>query len=193
MSSLEAPAQSQFVVRLFVTYVSVMALSTLVARGLVEVLGGPSGTTEGLVLPPAFLYSSVLLIVGSMFLHRAITQVRIERQKPFRQALVISLIAGALFVAFQTYGLWYLLKASQPARNAETGVIGFAFVFAILHAFHFTVAMMFLVFVTLKSFQDRYDHEYYFGVSVCTWFWHGLGIVWVAILMVFFFSIRHPQ
>ena len=61
--------------------------------------------------------------------------------------------------------------------------------FAVLHVLHFTVAMMFLVYVMLRSFQDRYDHEYYFGVTVCTWFWHVLGIVWVAILLVFYFVV----
>lgn len=192
MSSSQ-PEQGRFALYLFATYVAVIGISTMIARGLVLVLGPPGTTSENLVLPPAFLHCSILLIAGSALLHRAVGQVRIERQKPFRQALILSLIVGTLFVAFQTYGLWYLLKAAAPVSHTETGVHSFAFVFAILHGFHFTVAMMFLVFVTLRSFQDRYDHEYYFGVTVCTWFWHILGIVWAAILMVFFFSIRHPS
>ena len=193
MSYSPASGQSRFALRLFGTYLVVVTVSSMIARGLAVVLGGPDESTSRLVLPPAFLYSSVFLILGSAFMHRALSQVKIERQKPFRQALVVSLVVGILFVGCQSYALWYLLKGSSPAEHTETGAGGFAFVLAVLHALHFTVALMFLVFVTLRSFQDRYDHEYYFGVTVCTWFWHLLGIVWAAIMLLFFFVVRHPQ
>jgi heme/copper-type cytochrome/quinol oxidase subunit 3 len=189
MSYSPASGQSQFALKLFGTYLAVVVVSSVLARGLVSVLGGPLEQSTQLVLPPVFLYSSVLLIVGSAMMHRAVSQVKIERQKPFRQSLVLALIAGTLFVGSQSYGLWYLLKGATPAAHTETGAQGFAFVFAVLHVLHFTVAMMFLVYVMLRSFQDRYDHEYYFGVTVCTWFWHVLGIVWVAILLVFYFVV----
>jgi hypothetical protein len=42
--------------------------------------------------------------------------------------------------------------------------------------------------VTLGALADRYDHEYFWGVSLCAWFWHALGIVWVCILIVFVIS-----
>ena len=62
-----------------------------------------------------------------------------------------------------------------------------AFVLALasLHAMHVIVATLFLSLVTVRTFAERYDHEYYWGVSVVAWFWHGLGIVWLAILAVF--------
>lgn len=192
MSYSPTSGQSQFVLKLFATYATLVAVASGLARGLVILLGAPD-PTEHINLPPAFLYSSILLVLGSAFLHRSIVNVRLERQKPFRQSLVLSLAIGTLFVAFQSYGLWYLLKSAQPEQTGETGVHVFVFVFAGLHALHFTVAMMFLVFVTLRSFIDRYDHEYYWGVTVCSWFWHVLGIVWVAILVVFFFAVEHPQ
>ena len=47
------------------------------------------------------------------------------------------------------------------------------------------MALLFVVFVTVNGFADRYDHEYYFGVRVCTAFWHILCVVWLAILGVF--------
>ncbi len=181
---------SEFARRLFIVYAAVVGCAAGIGWCLIPILGAPN-QHEKLILPPAFAGSSLLLVLGSGFLHRAVVNVRLERQKPFRTSLVSSLIAGTLFVAIQSYGLWYVLKAATPTAHGETGVHGFVFVFAILHGFHFTVAMMFLVFVTLKSFIDRYDHEYYWGVTVCAWFWHVLGIVWVAILLVFFFAIRH--
>lgn len=192
MSYSPASGQSQFALRLFGTYLAVVLVSSLIARGLVLVLGAPESVSAGLVMPKAFLFSTIFLVAGSAFMHRALSQVKIERQKPFRRALIGSLVVGTLFVGFQSYALWFLLKGSTPSEYSETSGQGFAFVFAVLHVLHFTVAMMFLVFVTLRSLQDRYDHEYYFGVLVCTWFWHVLGIVWAVILLVFYFVVQQP-
>lgn len=193
MSYSPASGQSQFALRLFGTYIAVVAVASLIAKVLIVLLGAPTGASSEFTLPSAFLFSTVFLVLGSAFMHRALSQVKLERQKPFRKALVSSLIVGTLFVGFQGYALWYLFQGSSPSEYSETSGQGFAFVFAVLHVLHFTVAMMFLVFVTLRSLQDRYDHEYYFGVLVCTWFWHALGIVWAAILLVFFFVVQHPR
>ena len=56
---------------------------------------------------------------------------------------------------------------------------------AALHGMHFVVAVLFLSYVTVRALADRYDHEYYWGVSVAAWFWHALGVVWIGILAVF--------
>jgi heme/copper-type cytochrome/quinol oxidase subunit 3 len=53
-----------------------------------------------------------------------------------------------------------------------------------LHGMHFVVALLFLCHITVQAMADRYDHEYYWGVTVCAWFWHALGVAWVAILFV---------
>ncbi len=44
------------------------------------------------------------------------------------------------------------------------------------------VAVLVLVYVIVQGLSNRYDHEYYWGVVVCTYFWHALGWVWLCIL-----------
>lgn len=131
----------------------------------------------------AFGGSSILLFVGSGCLWRAVESVRRERQARFRLWLVRALTAGTLFVGVQTFALSRLIR-QQPAAEAETGAAAFAAVFATLHGIHFVVALLFLCYVTVQALADRYDHEYYWGVTVCTYFWHALGLAWIAILFV---------
>jgi len=118
--------------------------------------------------------------------HRAVGAVRREKQRRFRRRLLIALIAGVGFVAVQSYGLWCLF-GSQPrtAEAASTGPQAFVFVLTVLHGMHVSIALMFLTFVYLKSLINRYDHEYHWGVTFCGWFWHALGMVWLAIVFVF--------
>ncbi|MBT6154460.1 MAG: hypothetical protein HOL01_24135 [Planctomycetaceae bacterium] len=134
--------------------------------------------------PAAFYFSTLLLVSGSVLLHRATWEVRRERQPTFRRALLAALVVGVLFIAVQSFGLWCLFGQQRPAEVA-TGAGAFVFVFSFLHGLHFVLAMLFLVFVTVRALVGRYDHEYYWGVLVCGYFWHALGVLWLVILAVF--------
>lgn len=131
----------------------------------------------------AFGLSTCLLLSGSGCLYRAVESVRREKQRRFRMWLMLGLVAGTLFVAVQTYALTRLIR-QQPPDEAATGAAAFVAVFATLHGMHFVVALLFLVYVTVQALADRYDHEYFWGVTICAWFWHALGIAWLAILFV---------
>ena len=145
----------------------------------------PSPIAAGrVVFPAAFWMTTLLLALGSGLLQNAVHCVRIERQKPFRRSLVLAVVAGTLFVGLQFYGLECLIR-NQVAEEAQTGANLFIVVIGVLHAMHFSLALLFLVWVTLNALADRYDHEYSWGVAPCAWFWHGLGIVWLCILVVF--------
>lgn len=176
------PSRSEFALRF--AFVSALLLS--LAGGLAAVLLRvfPVATKQAPpIYPPAFLISTVLLLIGSVSLWLAYGQVRRERQKAFRRYLLISLAAGTLFVASQTYALTSLIHQQRP-EDVELGASAYIVVMASLHAMHFIVAMLFLVFVTVRAFADRYDHEYYWGVTICAWFWHVLGVVWLVVLAV---------
>ncbi len=137
-------------------------------------------------LPGAFWVSTGFLFSSSLLQHWAIQAVRRERQHKFRRDLLLALLAGVGFAAVQSYGLWCLLQTqSRTTLATSTGPEAFAFVLAVLHGMHVSIAMMFLTFVYLKSKSDRYDHEYYWGVTVCAYFWHALGLAWLAIVVVF--------
>ena len=173
--------KSEFALRLFAAAVAAFALAGGLGFGLVRLFGRP---IEGGLLPPAFLASTLLLAAGSACLHGGVGKVRRERQRPFRGLLLAGLAAGTAFVGVQSYSLWWMLKYREPEQMAA-GVTAFLFVTVFLHAMHFAVALLFLVYVALQAHVDRYDHEYYWGVVVCGWFWHALGVVWLVILGVF--------
>ena len=142
--------------------------------------------------PRAFLVSTGLLFIGSISLSRACLFVRHERQRPFRRHLLLSLAAGTLFVTTQTYALTWLIR-QQSGSDVQVGALAYVAVMAALHAMHFFIALLFLVFVTVRAFADRYDHEYYWGVTICTWFWHILGVVWLVVLVVIAITSLTPD
>lgn len=140
-----------------------------------------SGWDPGRVRGPAFGVSSLLLFGCSLQLAQAQGAVNREKQQQFRRHLARAVGCSAAFLTVQSVGLWSLLQL-QRAENVATGSLGFIIAFTGLHALHVTVAVLCLLFVTLQAQRHRYDHEYSWGVTFCGWFWHALGVVWVAIL-----------
>jgi cytochrome c oxidase subunit 3 len=181
-------SQGDFVLRVSAVYLGAVICAAAIAMVLCQVFGLPTSSSE-IRLPLAFHVSTLVLLAGSWQLHQATSFVRVEKQAPFRRSLMLSLATGTLFVGIQGYGIWCLTSSYPQNLDTQTNAHGFIFVFVALHAMHFSVAMMFLVFVTLRGMLDRYDHEYYWGVTVCEWFWHILGIVWLAILTVFAIAV----
>lgn len=155
----------------------------LVAAGGLQWIPAPRTSREAM-FPPVFWLTSALLVAGSWCLHRAVGYVKREKQREFRRLLFGALVLGVLFVGLQACGL-KLMISHQQVGEAQTGSNAFLTVLSGLHAMHFTVALWWLLWVLLCAAEDRYDHEYYWGVSACGWFWHVLGIVWGVVLAVF--------
>jgi cytochrome c oxidase subunit III len=177
----------RFVLRLFILtaglFASAAALAYLLTRMFL-----PPRISGAFIVPTAFGFSSLLLILCSVELGRAQSFVQRERQRPFRRSLLWALAFGTAFVGVQAFGLWCIVHNLQPDRNAgeaELGPTAAVLGAAVLHCLHVIVALMVLSYVTLQGFSDRYDHEYSFGVSVCAWFWHILGALWIFILGVY--------
>lgn len=143
----------------------------------------PPVREPGQRFPPLFGASTVALWLGSWTLSRAVESVRRERQVAFRRFLLWSLCWGTLFVALQCVALQWLLRTQIP-DEVQTGDRAFVGVAATLHALHFLVAILFLIFILLQAHLERYDHEYFWGVWVCAWFWHLLGVAWLVVLGV---------
>lgn len=169
--------------------VCVFSLSTGLALLLMR-LFGRQHTNGDIFFPWAFAISTPVLFSGSATLHLALRAIRQEQQRLFRKWMLISLGSAILFVGAQFYGLWTMFPAVRRPGEAELGVTAFLFTAAALHVAHFFVATLFVCYATVQGFMGRYDHEYYWGVKVCAWFWHALGAIWIVVLAVFTIVIR---
>lgn len=152
---------------------AVLAVGVFVAA----VLGIP-GRRE---LPGVFLLSTALLAVVSAGLAKAEEFAKRERQARLRQALLVCLAAALAFLVAQALALDGLVEEIAPNESA-TGPTAFIFVAVALHGLHVAAGVLWLIYVTLRGFAGRYDHESRLGLTLCAWCWHALGVVWMVIL-----------
>jgi heme/copper-type cytochrome/quinol oxidase subunit 3 len=180
-------------VRFILAVGAVYAAAAGIAFLLIRYLPSSQPADEAM-FPGVFWISTALLGAGSIVLQRGVGYVRREKQTQFRRSLLAALVLGTAFVGVQICGLASLVRHQNPSE-VETGANAFLTMISALHAMHLTLAMLLLVWITLGALADRYDHEYYWGVTVCAWFWHALGIVWGMILVVFLIAtgIKGPR
>lgn len=177
------PGRANLTIRFILVASAVYATAGGLAYLMSHLLPAPPSNAEA-ILPPVFWITTGLLVAGSFALQRGVHYVRREKQTPFRRSLLAALVLGVMFVGMQGYGLRCLVRHQNPAE-VQTGSNAFLTMLAALHAMHFTLALLLLVWVTQSALADRYDHEYHWGVTICACFWHALGIVWFMILVVF--------
>ena len=177
---MTAPQRSDSALRFFAVSAALL-VAALTVSSVLHAVAPAVDRREPTRFHPAFAATTLLLFGGSVALSRAVAFVRRERQRPFRRSLMGALLCGTLFVGIQSFALSMLIR-QQPAEDMPTGAGAFVAVIASLHAMHCVVALLCLVYVTVQAFANRYDHEYYWGVTVCAWFWHVLGVAWCAVL-----------
>ncbi|RMG35605.1 MAG: hypothetical protein D6725_12245 [Planctomycetota bacterium] len=183
----ERVVTARFALAFFVLAAAVFGLAGLLAWGLVW-LWPQTGDAGRFRFPPAFFWTTLLLAAVSGWLEAARDAVRRERQELLRVRLALALFCATAFCGGQTFGIRTLILSHRP-EDTVLGLNAFVVALTAMHALHVSVAVLFLVFVTLQAWRGRYDHEYYFGVVVCAWFWHVLAIAWGFVLVIFLMGL----
>ena len=144
-----------------------------------------SRSYETLKVPTTFWASTILLVVISVFLQRAVGFVRRESIPQFRSCLIWAWAAAVGFSAIQMFGMSELIANHYSAADGSTKVYGMSFTLAFIHALHVLGGMIFLGYVIYQSFRGKYDHERHWAVDHCAGYWHFLDVVWIVMLAVF--------
>jgi cytochrome c oxidase subunit III len=191
--------ESQFALRFFALSIGLFGGAALLTYTLSR-LSPPPRSSGQFVIPTAFAFSTLCLILCSVAQAYALAAVRRERQREFRRNMLLGLAFGTAFVGVQAFGMWCIvenLRTHQNAGEAQLGASSLVMAAAAMHGLHVVVLLLVLAYVTLRGLNDRYDHEYSFGVAVCGWYWHALGILWLFILGAYlivyqFLAMRVP-
>jgi cytochrome c oxidase subunit 3 len=176
-------------------YLFLAALVMLFAASLVGYLAvrlnveqaPPPGSID---IPRSLWFSTALLLLSSLCIHRAVIHVRQERQTRFRRAILATWLTGMGFLLVQIPSLAALLR-EHYRQTAEyepaTYLYGLIFALILLHGLHVLGGLLPLLIVTLKAHRGAYDHEHYSPVRYVAMYWHFLDGVWLVLFGIFMF------
>lgn len=143
-----------------------------------------------LELPSTFWFSTLALLITSVFLHFAAKRIANEKQLLFRRYIRIGLLFALIFLAFQSLGLLTLLSehfsfSDQPGFRRLYGI---CFSISLIHALHVLGGVIYIGYIDYRGNRGAYDHEKHWAVDHCAWYWHFLDIVWLLMIAMFLFT-----
>jgi cytochrome c oxidase subunit III len=136
------------------------------------------------VLPRTLWLSTLLIVLASVAIQRALSAAHRGQQGPMRSDLVLSLLLGIAFLASQSTAWWQIMsQVTQPSENAGPYLKLF-YVLTGLHAAHVLVGLATLAVVTARAFSGRYTADRHSGIRYSAVYWHFLDAVWCVLFVV---------
>ncbi len=151
---------------------------------------GASGDWHHFTLPPILYLDSLIIVLSSVTLETAKRQIsafmatsKTEEGAPSRW-LYITLLAGLLFVAGQTYA-WLQLKA-QGFGLASNVSYSFFYVLTVAHALHVLGGLGGLVRVIGKLGTATLKRS---TLNATSLYWHFMGALWLYLLLLLWMKL----
>jgi len=169
------PKPKKFIVWLFVVS------STIMFGGFTSyylVFAASKGKGHGLVLPDAFIYSTLLIIASSVTLtlaSRALRKLNFSLQRKMLWATII-LAFGFGFMQFVAWGSMVKTGATLVGNNAA---ISFIYVVPLMHLFHIIAGLGFITSSLAGSYKNITLAKNKFRMEITSIFWHFIDILWI--------------
>ncbi len=143
---------------------------------------------KDMVLPPAFMISTIVIILGSISFHLAKKAIQKDNRKGTSAFLFTTLGLGIAFVFLQFKGFSQLIEQGFFFTGSESSVTSsFLYVLTILHLAHLAAGIISLLIIIYNHFKQKYNATQTTGIELGAMFWHFLDILWVYLFLFLYF------
>lgn len=144
---------------------------------------------ENLVLPSAFGWSLVVILLSSLTIEWAKRALKKQENQQGTLLLWITWILGLGFMALQYMGFSQIYNDFGYAFTGPTSSIAYTFIFLIvvLHLCHVLAALIALSVVIYNHYKQRYIFGKTLGVELAALFWHFVDGLWLYLFLFFYF------
>jgi cytochrome c oxidase subunit 3 len=169
------PKPRKFIVWLFVVS------STIMFGGFTSyylVFAASKGKGHGLVLPDAFIYSSLVIIASSItlvFASRALKKLNFSLQRNMLWITVILAIAFGV-MQFNAWGSMVRTGATLVGNNAA---ISFIYVVSGMHLLHIIGGVGLIINALAGSYKSLPVAKVQYRMEIASIFWHFIDILWI--------------
>ena len=143
------------------------------------VYSGSKGHGLDVILPQAFRYSTIVIILSSISLFiasKAAKQLQFAKQRLF---LWLTFFLGVAFFAIQIYA-WYILAYKMQVYFVNPNASrSFIYVFSGIHLIHVFAGLLVLLNTIKATYRNTPQVMNLFKMEMASIFWHFLDIMWI--------------
>ncbi len=169
--------------------------------GIVSLIMGFAGWTSAYIvssyredwmkdfdLPPAFLYSTIVIIFSSITYILAKKSVSKDAQKKGSQWLILTFVLGLLFILLQFQGFSQMIGEGYYFTGPTSNItLSYIFLIAAVHIAHVVAGLLSLLVVIINQWKGKYKPGNMLGLELGATFWHFLDLLWVYLILFFYF------
>ena len=137
-------------------------------------------------LPTIFTFSTITVIISSLFMQLAYVSFRKKQMQKYRLFLTTTFLLGATFVVLQIMGWQQLVAEGIVLKGNVAG--SFIYVISGAHLLHIAGGVIALLVFVILSFGVRKNADEYvrlIKVEVLATYWHFVDILWVYLFIFF--------
>lgn len=147
---------------------------------------------------PLTAFNTLVLLFSSYTMMTALQAVRVDDQKTFRNNLLLTFLAGALFLGIQAYEYFHFIVGGEHLQSAlaAAGFSGDVFrpgssIYAAsfygatgFHGLHVLAGLIFISYVLVKAFKGDWNARNHGRVEYLTLYWHFVDLMWMLVFTV---------
>ncbi|MDP1728411.1 MAG: cytochrome c oxidase subunit 3 [Bacteroidota bacterium] len=146
------------------------------------------GNWELFNLPSLFGYTTILIVISSVFIQMASAAAKKDNIKNVKLYLRIAFAFALTFCVGQYFG-WKQLVADNVYFAFSNPSNSFVYVITGVHLAHVIGGMVFMLSILIQTYQLKVNKDNTVYINMCTTYWHFVGILWVY-LYVFLYLYR---
>ena len=156
---------------------SFMMFAALTSGFIVYTEGSPERGIK-VLLPKAFMYSSIIIVLSSLTMHLAYLSA--QKLQFGKQKLFIGItILLALGFSYSQFSAWKVLSESGAYFVNYNGSQSFIYVFSGAHLLHILAGISMLIYALVGKIRNIPQVRNIFRMEVTSIFWHFIDILWI--------------
>jgi len=139
---------------------------------------------QDLVLPTAFFYSTLVIVLSSVTFHLAKKAAQEEKHSNAGKFLLVTLVLAIVFVILQFVGFNEIIASNYYFTGKQSTVTtSFIYIITVTHLAHVAAGIIVLSVVIYNHFKQKYKQGQTLGLELGAMFWHFLDILWVFLFL----------
>ena len=140
------------------------------------------------VLPSAFTYSTLIIVLSSILLYAAKRALKKNQGTTTTSLLIGAFVLGIAFIYSQILGFNQIIDSGYNFTGPTSNItMSYVYIIAVVHIVHVLAGIIGLIVVIINQLNKKYSTENMLGFDLASTFWHFVDILWVYLFFFLYF------
>jgi cytochrome c oxidase subunit 3 len=143
---------------------------------------------ENFILPSAFTYSTLIIVLSSVLLFLAKKTFKNSQSAITTSLLIGAFVLGIVFIYSQVQGFNQIIASGYNFTGPTSNItMSYVYVIAVVHIIHVLAGIICLFVVIINQLNKKYSNKNRLGFDLASNFWHFVDILWVYLFIFLYF------